>query len=222
MASIAMAIPRLWDLVCCTTLADALVRFRFFRMQVRWQYNWAGTPAKTQDVVNRIRTQSFTVQADGVPGNNDWGAMNAWYVLLSLGLYPEIPGVGGLAISGPQFAKTVITLEDNHTITLSGTNVYTVNKYIQSATLNGIPYTSPWILFSALANTATNNTLSFGFGSSPSAWGAAPTTNIPPSFGPIPVKVDDSNSGMRFYGTWTAPSADAKPDRVPGHKGYVR
>src|SRR5262249_3896933 len=71
-----------------------------------WLYDWAGAPARTQEVVRRIMTEAFEATPGGLPGNDDLGAMSSWYVWAAVGLYPEIPGVAGFAIGSPQFTET--------------------------------------------------------------------------------------------------------------------
>ena len=73
-----------------------------------WLYLWLQSPAKTQSTVRRATTTLFRPTPAGLPGDDDLGAMSAWYVWSSLGLYPAIPGVGGLAIGSPTFDLATI------------------------------------------------------------------------------------------------------------------
>ena len=52
----------------------------------------------------------YDTSPDGYPGNDDLGALSAWYVFGALGLYPEVPGVGLLAIGSPLFERAAIRL----------------------------------------------------------------------------------------------------------------
>lgn len=178
-------------------------------MQAPWSYNWAGAPHRTQDVVRRIITTVFDTTIHGVPGNDDWGGMDGWYVSMALGLYPMVPGVGGFAISGPQFSQFVITRENGTTITILGANASNTNRYIQTATLNGRAWNSPWVPFDSLVNGSAGTTLSFTMGPSASTWGSAPTVCPPPGVGPTPVKVDDSHADISYRGTWTTAAGSA-------------
>ena len=47
---------------------------------VPWLYNYVGQPWKTQELVDRVRSTLFSPTPDGEPGNDDLGAMSAWYV----------------------------------------------------------------------------------------------------------------------------------------------
>jgi hypothetical protein len=59
---------------------------------VPWLYNYVGQPWKTQELVDRVRSTLFSPTPEGEPGNDDLGAMSAWYVWAALGLYPSVPG----------------------------------------------------------------------------------------------------------------------------------
>ena len=73
-----------------------------------WLYNWLGAPWRTQAVVRRAVTTLFRPLPAGLPGDDDLGALSAWYVWSALGLYPAVPGVGGLAIASPLFPSVTI------------------------------------------------------------------------------------------------------------------
>ena len=73
-----------------------------------WVYLWAGAPWRTQEVVRRIGNESFRASPSGLPGQDDLGALSSWYVWSSLGLYPAIPGVGGLAVGSPRFPEAAV------------------------------------------------------------------------------------------------------------------
>ena len=77
---------------------------------VPWAYDFAGAPWGAQSVTRRVELELFTPQPDGEPGNDDLGAMSAWYVFAALGAYPAIPGVGGLAFNSPLFPSATIHL----------------------------------------------------------------------------------------------------------------
>ena len=70
---------------------------------IPWIYNWVGTPYKAQEIINRVLNEQYSSKIDGLPGNDDLGTMGAWYVFACIGLYPEIPGVGGFTVNTPIF-----------------------------------------------------------------------------------------------------------------------
>ena len=143
-----------------------------------WVYDFAGAPARTQAVVRRVQTELFTDQPNGLPGNDDAGSLSSWYVFSALGLYPEIPGVAGFAVGSPVFPLAILHLDNGKIIWIVGRNATPSNPFVQSLKLNGQPYESPWVPWSALSE---GGVLEFDLGDKPSAWGSDPK-NAPPSF----------------------------------------
>jgi predicted alpha-1,2-mannosidase len=138
-------------------------------------YLWLGVPWRTEQVVHTALTTLFTAKPDGLPGNDDLGGLSSWYVWSALGLYPAIPGVGGLATFAPLFPHATITLGNGQTLALSRTS----GRYVRALTLNGSAWGSSWLPLSAIAN---GGTLAFTMGPSPSGWATSPAST-PPSFG---------------------------------------
>ena len=52
-------------------------------------YHWIGRPDLTSDRVRRIITEHYSDLPDGLPGNDDSGAMSSWLAFHQLGLYPN-------------------------------------------------------------------------------------------------------------------------------------
>lgn len=143
-----------------------------------WVYDFAGAPSRAQAVVRRIQNELFTAKPNGLPGNDDAGALSSWYVFSVLGFYPEIPGVAGVAVGSPAFPRTVVHLENGKTIQIIGEHASSEYFYVQNLALNGKNYDSPWIQWSDLADGAG---LDFALGNKPSPWGAG-SKLAPPSF----------------------------------------
>jgi predicted alpha-1,2-mannosidase len=150
---------------------------------IPWAYDFAGEPWQAQQVVRRIETHLFTVGANGIPGNDDLGAMSSWYVFAAIGLYPEIPGVGGFCLDSPLFSRVIFQLGNGSRLLIEGHNAANANPYVQSLTLDGSRYSTPWLPYRRVEHGAT---LVFLLGSSPyTPWGS-PSDEAPPSFGQLP------------------------------------
>jgi predicted alpha-1,2-mannosidase len=173
-------------------------------LHVPWLYDWARRPYGTQAAVRRA-LRLYGTSPDGYPGNDDLGTLSSWYVFGALGLYPEVPGVGLLAIGSPLFERASIALPRHRRATISA-GAYAFRRsrhrggrhgkspkarrvalspsavpYIRSLKLNGHPYGKPWTTYCALARGAH---LSFQLGPHPDrGWGASAAA-LPPSFGP--------------------------------------
>ncbi len=180
----AMLIARLDDLF---TELNAGVGHPYFYMGnepefgTPWEYAFAGAPWRTQAVVRRILTEVFTPKPDGLPGNDDLGATSAWQAWAMLGLYPEVPGVGGLVVGSPTFPKATIHLENGKSIVITADGAAPDAPYVQSLAVDGKPTTSTWLTWDQLKDGAT---LDFVLGKNGNkAFGSAPADR-PPSFYP--------------------------------------
>lgn len=117
-----------------------------------WIYNWTGHPWRAQEVVRKTLTDLFTSTPDGLPGNDDLGATSSWAVFAQLGFYPEIPGVGGLTLNSPTFAKVTLQLGDRKfEILAPGAPA---NPYVKEVTLDGKPVTNWWIQWDQVAKSS--------------------------------------------------------------------
>ena len=103
---------------------------------IPWIYNWVGTPYKTQEIINRVLNEQYSSKIDGLPGNDDLGTMGAWYVFACIGLYPEIPGVGGFTVNTPIFSSVKVHLKKGDIVIKGGSEK---NIYIKNMKLNGKP-----------------------------------------------------------------------------------
>ena len=141
---------------------------------IPWIYNWVGTPYKAQEIINRVLNEQYSSKIDGLPGNDDLGTMGAWYVFACIGLYPEIPGVGGFTVNTPIFSSVKVHLKKGDMVIKGGSEK---NIYIKSMKLNGKPYDSTWIDWEQLSNGAT---IEYTTSAKPDVkWGTKVT---PPSF----------------------------------------
>ena len=111
-------------------------------------YNYAGAAPKTQKIIREILHTMYDDTPDGLEGNEDCGQMSAWYILSSMGFYPVNPGDANYIIGTPLFDRVTVHLENGKRFVIEAKNVSDKNIYIQSATLNGLPYTKSWFTHS--------------------------------------------------------------------------
>jgi len=52
-------------------------------------YHWIGRPDLTSDRIRQIITENYSDKPDGLPGNDDSGAMSSWLAFHMMGLYPN-------------------------------------------------------------------------------------------------------------------------------------
>jgi putative alpha-1,2-mannosidase len=152
-------------------------------LNVPWLYDWVGQPDKTQAAVRRA-LRLYDASPDGYPGNDDLGTLSSWYVLGALGLYPEVPGTGVLAIGSPLFPRAAVRLAGGRKLRILASTRSRLplsrTPYIQAMRIDGRPYARPWTTFCELADGAT---LAYRLGPRPNrAWGSSAAA-LPPSFG---------------------------------------
>jgi predicted alpha-1,2-mannosidase len=144
-------------------------------------YNYLQKPSKTQYHVRRIMNQCFANSPDGLPGDDDAGALSALYIFKALGLYPYLPGEGGFTITGPLFEKIVFKLNNGNKIIINSEGAGSGTPFIQSLKVNGMEYSKLWIEWKVLRNGAT---LNFRMSDKPDLlWGTG-MMDSPPSYFP--------------------------------------
>ena len=111
---------------------------------IPYLYNVTASPWKTQERVRFLLDVWFKDNIFGIPGDEDGGGMSAFVVFSSMGFYPMTPGIPRYTIGSPVFSKVSISLANGKTFTLIARHASVVNKYIQSATLNGKSLDTPW------------------------------------------------------------------------------
>jgi putative alpha-1,2-mannosidase len=128
-------------------------------------------------VVTRIAQEAFNTTPAGLPGNDDLGATSGIYLWNALGMYPAVPGVGGIVLGTPMFKKAVVHFGDGRTLAIqaSGTGFY-----VQKVFLNGSPYANSWLPLSSLQRGTTD--LQFVLGTEPNKKRGTSPADRPPSF----------------------------------------
>jgi predicted alpha-1,2-mannosidase len=142
-----------------------------------YAYLFAGQPWKTQELIPRIENETFKTTPDGLPGNDDLGATSGVYVWNALGLYPAVPGVGGLVLGSPMFDRATVRLSADRTLVISRQGR---GGYVQGVTLDGAVQPSTWLPVDRLHAGTTE--LRFSMGTQPNkGWGSA-LPDRPPLF----------------------------------------
>jgi predicted alpha-1,2-mannosidase/putative CocE/NonD family hydrolase len=139
-------------------------------LEAPYVYNYTGAPWKTQAVA-RAAASIYTPTANGMPGNDDLGALSGWLAWTMSGLYPMNPGTPLAVIGSPVFEKVTLHRPAGDLV-IEAPGASAVNKYVQSVALDGAPLDRSWLLLPRGAATiriemgATPNT---AFGADPSA-----------------------------------------------------
>jgi predicted alpha-1,2-mannosidase len=107
-----------------------------------WVYDYVGQPWKTQEVTRRFETELFTTAPDGLPGNDDNGALSSEYVWAALGMIPATPGTPTLALNSPLVKRAEISLGNGRHIGIQAPKAADDAPYVTSLRLDGRGYTS--------------------------------------------------------------------------------
>ncbi|WP_309500615.1 lectin [Streptomyces shenzhenensis] len=149
-------------------------------IELPWEYDYTGQPYKTQGTVRAIQDQIWSNTPGGLAdGNDDLGAMSAWYVWSALGMYPETPGTSDLALGSPLFTQAVVTLPSGKTLTINGDGAADNAPYVQSAAWNGTAWNNAYAPTTAVT---AGGTLDFTLGGAANTSWATGATAAPPSY----------------------------------------
>ena len=112
---------------------------------VTYLYALAGKPERTQELIRQIFDTQYRPEPDGLCGNDDCGQMSAWYMFSAMGFYPVDPVSGNYVFGAPQLPQITLNLANGKTFTVIAEDLSEENKYVESITLNGEPYTKNYI-----------------------------------------------------------------------------
>ncbi|WP_078946581.1 lectin [Streptomyces sp. NRRL B-3648] len=150
-------------------------------IELPWEYDYTGAPYRTQGTVRTIQNQIWSDTPSGLAdGNDDLGAMSAWYVWSALGMFPLTPGTADLALGSPVFPQALVTLPSGKTLTINGNGAADDAPYVQSATWNADAWNNAYAPTSALT---AGGTLTYTLGTTPNTTWASGGSAAPPSYG---------------------------------------
>lgn len=144
-----------------------------------YQYHYAGRPGKSASRAHYYIPEYFSITPGGLPGNDDSGTMGAFVAFSMMGLFPNA-AQNVYFITPPFFESVQYTSPlTNKTSTIRTVNFDAAYKniYIQSATLNGKPYTKNWLDHSFFLE---GKELVLTLGRNESTWGTH-AADLPPS-----------------------------------------
>ena len=139
---------------------------------ILYMYNYVGQPWKGADKIRYVLANLYHDDFDGLSGNEDVGQMSAWYILSSVGFYQVDPAGGRYVFGSPLFDEATLNVGNGKIFRVVAHNNSSENKYIQSAKLNGKPYTRSYIDFKDIVR---GGTLEFVMGNKPSQFGVKPS-----------------------------------------------
>ncbi|KAI1631451.1 glycoside hydrolase family 92 protein [Biscogniauxia mediterranea] len=140
-----------------------------------YQFHYGGRPGRSAHWVRRYVPAQFNASVAGIPGNDDC-AMGAFAALAFMGFFP-VAGQDVYLLTPPLFRSVSLRTPRG------GGGVATIRNrggggiYVQSARLDGEPYTKSWITHDFFVR---GGTLEFVLGDRESDWGTR-EEDLPPS-----------------------------------------
>jgi predicted alpha-1,2-mannosidase len=177
-----------------------------------WIYDYAGAPYRTQAEVHRLLDNVYSDTPGGEPGNDDLGAMSSWYVWGALGMYPETPGAGVLALGSPLFPLVRLDLPGNHVIV--NAPGASDQGYVDSLSVDGRSSDQDWLAASELFGGRTTR-LDYTISDTPNTGWAASPGDEPPSYpsgpahfptGVVPTSVTSAPANLTATAGSTTPA----------------
>jgi hypothetical protein len=96
-------------------------------------YHWIGRPDLSSDRIRKIINENYNDKPDGLPGNDDSGAMSSWLAFHMMGLYPNA-GQSYYLLHAPLIPEWTLQLQNGKTLrgTMKGKGTH-----FEKVTLNG-------------------------------------------------------------------------------------
>jgi predicted alpha-1,2-mannosidase len=146
-----------------------------------WLYLFLGRPDRAQQVIRETVKTLWKDAPDGIPGNDDLGAMSAWFVWAAMGMHPQTPGRAELLLASPLFPRVVIHREGGPQITIRAPQAAMDVFYVQGLRVDGQSWSKAWLPESFVEK---GGTLEYALSTTPNlAWGSA-RADWPVSFPP--------------------------------------
>jgi predicted alpha-1,2-mannosidase len=142
-------------------------------------YDWLGAPARGAAAVRRAMLSLYRPTPTGYPGNDDLGAMSAWWVFGALGLHPSVPGTDVLTLGSPLFPRARVRLAHG-TLDIRAPRAAASRPYVRRAWRGSRRLSRTWVTWRSLSR---GGTLRFELSGSPKqTWGTGAGA-APPSYG---------------------------------------
>ncbi|CAM4787606.1 unnamed protein product [Rotaria magnacalcarata] len=101
-----------------------------------WQFHYANRSDLTQEHARWLLEHAYTTKPDGIPGNDDYGTMSAWYLFSSMGFYP-LAGSSTYLTGSPVFDRITIRRNNGQcTLNITVHNNSNQNIYVEQVLLN--------------------------------------------------------------------------------------
>lgn len=136
-------------------------------LHLPYLFGSAGHPELMQKWLGEIMNKRFSNSPGGLPGNDDLGSMSSAYIFNALGIFPVSPGRPVYMIGSPLFQSVKLHLAKGKTFVINSRNQASAHPYVQSLTLNGMPYQQLTIDHAVLMN---GGRMDYTMSAQPQSW----------------------------------------------------
>jgi Glycosyl hydrolase family 92 len=188
-----------------------------------FQYHYAGRPGLSARRSRFYLGTAFTPALDGLPGNDDSGAMGSFATFSMMGLFPNPgqdvyfivppPSFRSVAVRSPATGAVARVVVANFDPALNA-----VNMFVQNATLDGVPYAKSYVTHDFFL---AGGELVLSVGPTESAWGTRPEDR-PPSLGAYPDAGDPLAAPGAAATGWLGTDMGASAPSVPPTRDAAR
>lgn len=135
---------------------------------------------RAQKLVRQL-LHDFDASNGNMPGNDDLGALSAWYVFSAIGFYPVETGTPEYRLGSPLFDSITLHLNPafypDTTFTILANGNSADNVFVQSAMLNGHPYRAAMLSHKDITAGGTLELI----------MNSVPPSEFPASYTPLPI-----------------------------------
>jgi predicted alpha-1,2-mannosidase len=148
-------------------------------IETPWLYDWTDSPSKAQQTVRETMKQLWGNTTGGIPGNDDLGAMSAWYVWAAMGMYPEVAGRADLVLASPLFRDITVRRASGQRLRITAPAAATDTYYVRGVRVDGRPWERSWLPESFARK---GGRIAFDLGTRPDPEWASRPSQRPPSY----------------------------------------
>ncbi len=164
-----------------------------------WLYSSAGHPAYVNDVLASNLNRFPNTPGGGV-GNDDLGTMASWYVMVTLGFEPVVPGSGMMALNSPRVEAASLRLgpdADSPVLQINASGSHeSMPRYIESVAVNGTDHSATWF---DVEDILSGGTLDFTLTQDrDTPWGTSRADRLPSVSDPVQVKASATAGSPEF------------------------
>ncbi len=107
-------------------------------LHVPFLFAFTDRPSRQDHWVREIQTRLYWNEADGIPGNDDGGALSTWFTFSAIGAFP-LAGTDRYIVSTPLFPRVEVDTPDGTVLKIEAPGADHERRYVHALTRDGAP-----------------------------------------------------------------------------------